>query len=226
MASGSNANCTFITDGTTPLLLDAGLPVKQLRKKLDFGLSAVEGALVTHAHQDHSRALEDLLGGGIDCYMGAETAQAFGVIGHHRLHVVEPKVPFSVGTWRVLAFDTPHDVPNVGYVLWSGSEKILYLTDTPYCPVRIPGMTRVLIECNYDLDTLKANVGSGAVNPALKRRIVHNHMNLTTLKEFLRRNDMSRVKEIHLLHLSNNNSEAERFKAEVAALTGKVVYVA
>jgi phosphoribosyl 1,2-cyclic phosphodiesterase len=226
LASGSNANCTFLTDGTTPLLLDAGIPVKRLRKELDFGLSSIAGALVTHSHQDHSRAVEGLLGAGVDCYMRAETAQAREAAGHHRLHIVEPRVPLSVGSWRVLAFDTPHDVPNLGYVLSSGDERILYLTDTPYCPVRIPGLTRILIEINYDLPILKANVEAGIVDPTRKRRILHHHMNLDTAKGFFRANDLSRVREIILLHLSDENSHALEFKRAIQALTGKLVRIA
>ena len=226
LASGSNANCTFITDGITPLLLDAGLPVKRLRKDLDFGLSTVAGVLVTHSHNDHSRGVEGLLGAGIDCHMRSETAEALNIVGHHRLHIVAPKTPFSVGSWRFIAFDTPHDVPNLGYVLSSGDERVLYLTDTPFCPVRIPGLTRILIETNYDLSILKENVKAGKVDPAVKHRVLHNHLSLSTAKGFFRANDLSRVREIVLLHLSDDNSSAVQFKREVAALTGKLVRIA
>jgi|AntDeeMinimDraft_5_1070356.scaffolds.fasta_scaffold16527_4 phosphoribosyl 1,2-cyclic phosphodiesterase len=45
-------------------------------------------------------------------------------------------------------------------------------------------------------------------------------------QDFLRANDLSRVKEIHLLHLSDRNSNAERFKREIQEISGKPVYVA
>ena len=45
-------------------------------------------------------------------------------------------------------------------------------------------------------------------------------------QDFLRANDLSRVKEIHLLHLSDRNSSANCFKKEIQSLTGKPVYVA
>jgi hypothetical protein len=51
-------------------------------------------------------------------------------------------------------------------------------------------------------------------------------MSLETCKGFLRANDLSRVQEIWLLHLSDANSDAARFKREIQELTGKVVYVA
>jgi hypothetical protein len=39
-------------------------------------------------------------------------------------------------------------------------------------------------------------------------------------------NDLSKVQEIWLLHLSDGNSDADRFKREIQELTGKPVYVA
>jgi len=38
-------------------------------------------------------------------------------------------------------------------------------------------------------------------------------------------NDLSKVREIWLLHLSDNNSNAERFKQEIQELTGRMVFI-
>lgn len=51
-------------------------------------------------------------------------------------------------------------------------------------------------------------------------------MSLETVKGFLAANDLSRVREIWLLHLSDDHSDAERFRREVMELTGKEVHVA
>ena len=51
-------------------------------------------------------------------------------------------------------------------------------------------------------------------------------MSLETAKDFLRANDLTAVQEIWLCHLSDGNSDAERFKREIQALTGKPVYIA
>ena len=59
-----------------------------------------------------------------------------------------------------------------------------------------------------------------------ERRVMKSHMSIETAKEFLRVNDLSQVREIWLIHLSDGNSDAERFKREVAELTGKMVFVA
>ena len=61
--------------------------------------------------------------------------------------------------------------------------------------------------------------------PALKKRILKSHFSLENVKEFLKANDLSRVQEIWLLHLSDGNSDAERFKREIQELTGKMVFI-
>jgi phosphoribosyl 1,2-cyclic phosphodiesterase len=83
-----------------------------------------------------------------------------------------------------------------------------------------------MIECNYSLDILRANVESGIVPVELKNRLLKTHMSLQTVKDFLRANDLSKVREVHLLHLSNDNSNAGRFKREIQQLTGKPVLIA
>jgi len=66
---------------------------------------------------------------------------------------------------------------------------------------------------------------AGLVPPALKKRILKSHFSLENVKEFLKANDLSRVQEIWLLHLSDGNSDAERFKREIQELTGKMVFI-
>ena len=76
------------------------------------------------------------------------------------------------------------------------------------------------------MDILKTKVKAGLMEPAIKRRILKSHFSLKNVKDFLQANDLSKVREIWLLHMSNENSDAERFKREVQELTGKMVFVA
>ncbi len=178
------------------------------------------------SHADHCKAAADLMRAGVDVYMSAGTAEALKLTGH-RLRIVRALERVQIGSWKVLPFDTVHDAKEpLGFLLASGAEKLLYLTDSAYCKYRFRGLTRILIECNHSLDILQANVESGAVPAAMKRRVMRSHMSLDTVKGFLKANDMSRVREIHLIHLSDGNSDAERFKGEIQALTGKPVWVA
>ena len=225
LASSSKANSIYVDDGRTPLLLDAGLPLNRLRAALDFGLSKVQGVLVTHSHMDHARAAKDIMKAGLDCYMSGDTAEALGAQGH-RLHVIKPLSEFRLGSWAVLPFDAPHDVPNLGYLLQSDAgPKALYLTDAPYCRYRFKGLTHILLGCNYALDILRENVRRGALDLSVKNRILKSHMSLETAKALFRANDLTRVEQVWLLHLSDDNGDAARFKREVAEVTGKPVYV-
>ena len=63
------------------------------------------------------------------------------------------------------------------------------------------------------------------MNTAEMKRKGKNHMSLETLLDFLRANDLSHVKEIRLLHLSNRNADADKIKREVSALAGVPVII-
>jgi phosphoribosyl 1,2-cyclic phosphodiesterase len=225
LASSSKGNCIQIDDGATRLLLDAGLPFPEIKRRLNFQTSSLSGALITHSHADHSRGCRDMLKAGIDCYMSESCAHDLGLNGH-RVHILkhrrtEPLSQFAVGTWAILPFKVVHDVENVGFLLVSGQEKAVYITDTSYCPHRFAGLTHVLIEANWSKRTLAPDL-----EPAVKRRLYRNHFSLENVKKFLQANDLSLVREVHLLHLSAGNSDAALFKTEIEKLTGKPVYVA
>lgn len=227
LASGSRGNCYHITDGSTPLLLECGIGWKEIQRGLNFRTSQLAGCLVSHEHQDHSKAVRDVMKAGIDCYMSQGTAEAFGISGH-RLHIIKAKQQFRIGTWTILPFETQHDAAEpLGFLLANQyGEKLLYATDTFYIRYRFKALTHLMLECNYSLDILKANVEAGAVDVSLKNRILKSHMSLETLKGFLKANDLSRVEQIWLLHVSDGNSDADRFKREVMELTGKPVFIA
>jgi len=227
LASSSRGNCYCVTDGSTRLLLECGIPYKEIQRKLDFQTSEIKCCLVSHEHKDHSKAVADMAKAGIDCYMSNGTASALGVSGH-RIKVVRAQETFQVGTWTILPFETQHDAAEpLGFLLVNrAGDKLLFVTDSFYIKYKFNGLTHIAIECNYALDILNANVEAGTVPPAMKNRILQSHFSLANVKEFFNANDLSRVAEIHLLHLSDGNSNAERFKREIQELTGKVVYVA
>lgn len=227
LASRSSGNCYRISDGSTPLLLECGIPYKEIQKRLNFRVSDIAGCLVSHGHTDHSKAVKDIMRAGIDCYMSRGTVDELGISGH-RIHIIKAKQQFQIGTWAILPFDTQHDaVEPIGLLLANqAEEKLLYMTDTMYCRYRFNGLTHIMIEANYSLDILKKNVSSGLVPPEMKKRILRSHMSLETVKEFLKANDLSKVRGIWLLHLSDGNSDAERFKREIQELTGKMVFIA
>lgn len=227
LASSSRGNCYRIDDGSTPLLLEAGISWKEIQKKLDFKTREIKGCLVSHEHKDHSKALADVMKAGIDCYLSQGTAKALNISGH-RAKIAQPLQQFHIDTWTVLPFETQHDaVWPLGFLIANqAGEKLLFATDTYYIKYCFGGLTHIMIECNYAIDILKTNIEAGTVNDAMAKRLMQSHFSLDNVKDFFKANDLSQVKEIHLLHLSDGNSDAERFKREIQQLTGKPVYIA
>lgn len=233
LASSSAANCTLVRHPSgRSILLDAGLKVRELRPLVGFQVSQLEAALVTHAHQDHSRGVEGLLQAGVTCAMRAETAEALGVTKHHRVRILapqdhtRPRGPYMFGPWAVVPFDVEHDVPNLGYVLATRSERLLYLTDTPFSRYRFEGLTHICLETNHSVEQVLRRVEEGSLDALVGSRIIRSHLGLERAIELLKANDLSRVKEIWLMHLSNGNSDATAFKAAVERATGVPTRVA
>jgi phosphoribosyl 1,2-cyclic phosphodiesterase len=227
LASSSRGNCYRVTDGSTPLLLECGIPFKEIQRGLDFRSLEIAGCLISHEHKDHSKAVKDVIKSGIDCYMSQGTANAIGVVGH-RVRIIKARKQFKLGSWTILPFETQHDAAEpLGFLLANHEgDKLLFATDTYYVKYRFQGLSHIMIECNYSLEILRENVSNGLVPSKLKNRLLQSHFSLENVKGFLNANDLSRVQEIWLLHMSDGNSDAERFKREIQGLTGKMVFVA
>lgn len=227
LASGSTGNCYHVTDGHTPLLLECGITYREIQRGLNYQVTSLAGCFLSHEHGDHSKAARDIMKAGIDVYASRGTIEALGLTGH-RVRPVKAREQFKVGTWTVLPFETQHDAAEpLGFLLANrAGDKLLYLTDTAYCRYRFRGLTHLMLECNHSLDIIRANVEAGAVPVELKNRIIKTHFGLDNVKDFLRANDLARAQEIWLIHLSEGNSHAERFKREIQSLTGKMVIVA
>ncbi len=225
LSSGSEGNAVWLSDGETVLLLDAGIRIQEIKEKLNFRLSEVAACLLTHGHGDHTKSADKVLRAGIDTYATEETWEGLGLDGH-RKRVLKPMQEVVVGSWAVLPFPTQHIPGSVGFLLASKyGDKGIYITDSMYSRYTFEGLTFLLLETNYSRDILMENVKEGVIDRAYKSRVIKTHMGLETAKEFLRANDLSRVEQIHLVHLSVSNADPVRFKKEVQELTGIPVYV-
>lgn len=225
IGSSSSGNCYHISDGQTPILLEAGIRLQKVKQAIGFKISNVNGCLLSHFHGDHVAAVKDIIKAGIDCYMSRETAEHLK-LSSHRLKIIESEKQFQLGSWTILPFDTIHCPGSLGFLIVSGDEKILFLTDASYIEYCFDGLTRIMIECNYITEILQENIDRGLIPQSLGKRIFATHFSLKNVVGLLRANDLSQLKEVHLLHLSNDNSNAEIMLDEVRRLVGVPVYIA
>lgn len=223
IASGSSGNAYLIGDGHTLLLLDAGIPFKRIQIGCGFRTSTIDACLVTHRHGDHAAAIPKLIERGITVYSNTDVAEFYE--GVQELAALRE---YTVGTFRVLPFEAEHDVPCYGYQVTSEEtgEKLVYITDSAYVRYTFAGLTHIMIEANYDEDIMLGNVRDEKIPFSLAERVAGTHMSIDTLIDLLRANDMTKVRQIYLLHLSDNNSDAEWFKKLVQQETGAEVYIA
>jgi len=228
IGSGSTGNAYILESPTGRLLLECGLPFKIIQKALEFDLTSVDGCLLTHSHKDHSKSAKDVMRAGIDTYMTLDTATEINAEGH-RMELIKAGTQFNVGDFIVLPFPTEHDCPGaVGYLIQyrPTGEKLLFATDTFFIRHRFIGLNYVVIECNYCLDILKANVETGRIPESLKNRILESHFSLDNLKIFFKANDLKEVRQIVLIHLSDGNSDTARMVREIEELTKKDTMIA
>ncbi|WP_438310884.1 MBL fold metallo-hydrolase [Sporosarcina sp. FA9] len=225
LATGSTGNCYLIDDGETRLLIELGIQFKKIQQALNYETSKISGCLISHSHQDHCKGVQGALNASLDVYMSKATTDETG-IEHNRIRLYENKKQFRIGTFTILPFDVKHDVENHGFLIQSDNgSKLLFATDTYYVKYKFSGLTHLMIEANYSEAILNENIERGTIHGFLAKRIKASHFSLENVLGFLKANDLSRVQEIHLLHLSNTNSDEEMFKKAVQEVTGKLVFV-
>lgn len=219
--SGSTGNLYKVSSGESALLIEAGVRGKAIKAALGYSLSAIEAALISHSHGDHCLGVKDVLKAGVDCYMSQETAEAIGIAEHHRVKVLEPLKQYKIGVWTILPFETMHDCPGaLGFLVSDGTDKLLFATDTFYLKYRFKGLTIIAVECNWSHETISSNA-----HPARLKRLLSSHFSLDNCRNFFLANDLTKVREVYLLHLSDDNSDAAMFQKEIQSITGKPVYV-
>lgn len=227
LATGSTGNCYYVTDGVTPILIECGISFKQIQRKLNFQTTDIAACLVSHDHMDHVKGIDGVLKAGIRCYMSNGTKTALNRDNHHRIKTVENKKQFTIGTWTILPFDVQHDVAEpFGFLLVNDAgDKLLFATDTYYIKYKFQGLTHLMIECNYCQSVLDVNEQTGRIHPSMRKRVMKSHFSLENVLEFLKANDLSKLQEIWLLHLSDTNTNEELIRNEVAKVTGKLIHI-
>lgn len=226
--SNSAGNAYILSNDKEALLIECGVLWEKIKQAIGYQISKIAGCIVTHEHKDHCKAVGQVLGAGINVWATVGTHMAMGTDKHHRAKAVKQGYEFTIGSFTVKAFEVKHDAADpVGYLI-SHPEcgTVLFLTDSYYCEYNFIGLNNIIIEANYCQQILDKRVADGMNPKFLRDRVITSHMSLDTCKQTLQAYDLSQVNNVVLIHLSDGNSHAARFKREVEEVTGKTVFVA
>ena len=230
--TGSKGNSyALISDYGDILLIECGVKWSETMKIIDYQTSKVAGCVASHAHSDHLRSYKDCLHYGIPIYTNDETAEHFEIISREKMIGKPERIPFEVGAFRIIPFYLPHTTrdkdtgalipcPNFGYLIQSGDEKLLYMTDWEYCSYifKRQRINYMVLECNH-MDNLMDSSSANYIH-ALK-----GHSSLSVVKDFVEVNKTPDLRNIILCHLSSENAEPETMQKEVQSVAGKWVSV-
>lgn len=215
--SSSSGNCTYIGNGKSGILIDAGVSCKRICESLNANSidpDGISGIFITHTHSDHIGGLKVLLKKHrIPVYASRKNISILLEGGHipENAEVFEmTDESVCCGEHELTAFETPHDTPsNCGYVVNCPDGKTAAVCTDLGCVTQtvwenIRGRDLVLIESNYDPYML----AHGPYPYELQRRIASEHGHLSNLDcaDTLVKLVKSGCNKLILGHLSQHNN--------------------
>lgn len=216
IATGSKGNFYIVETKDEILLLECGIQIKDIKKALNFDLSKVVGCLLTHSHNDHCKAIEEVLKF-TDVFTSKGTKEELQERFELNRHCfeVEHNKPFEIGSFMIVPFNTQHDTKEpLGFLIYHKElGNIIFATDTYYLKYKFRNIDYALIECNYNEEIIDQL-------PAYRARLLKSHMSLETLKETLKTWDLSKTKKIILIHLSEENADKDLYQKVIKEATG------
>jgi len=227
LGSSSAGNCYLLDGKTECLVLEAGLPFKDVKKALDFNVNKIVGVVASHSHKDHFGYAEDYLKSGIKVYANEETHKTLSKQYDSQV-IIRAGYWYQIGGFNVTPFRCEHDVECFGYIIKHDEMGLLlFATDTSFIKYNFKklNLNHIMIEANYSGKMVNEYLEKGAIDRTRVNRIMQTHMELETAKEFIKANKTASLDSITLLHLSDGNSNAEQFKKDIQELAGKYVRV-
>ena len=202
-----------MSDEDTRILLECGVSHKKLKKLCGFTTTDLAACLISHEHKDHSVCVQDLIAAGMPVYMSSGTAEALELEGTllDAAQAVEHGKQINIGSIDVVPFATFHDAKEpLGFLFKSrvDGEVLAFATDTVNLAYQFPGVTILAVEANYDKYILER---CEKMPEKVRHRITNTHREIDVLCDYLRTLDLSKCREIYLLHLSDGTSHEDHF---------------
>ena len=233
LASGSEGNAALLSTAHCNLLIDCGLPVRELAKRMaPVRPETIDALICTHEPCDHVDGIDGVIKHGlkygrvIPVYVSSiavrDSIAASLKTECPPFAFFEPGLPFSIGDIKIDPFTCMHDCAegSVAFKFTADGHKIGFAIDLGFVP---PAMSKkfvdcdtVVIESNYDPDLLDACDHPPAVKARVSGRA--GHLSNTDCAEFLAGMNGS-LKRVVLAHLSRSaNRPALATSAALAAL--------
>ena len=216
VGSGSSGNCHLLRTNNQVLILDAGVRIKEINKAIGYDLEPVQGAIVTHDHMDHIKAVSDLKLMGIPVFAPyAEEKPKRVFLGDFTVKSIPMR---NNGKWLHTNGDGS-ECPVCGFLVHAEHKNILYLSDFMYCPYKFQSyhLQTMIIGCNYEDDMT-------IDNSAKNFHVRLGHASLSTVKDFIDVNKTDDLQHIVLCHISQS-ADAIRMVEEIKEVAGAGVTV-
>ncbi|MCD6128651.1 MBL fold metallo-hydrolase [Candidatus Bipolaricaulota bacterium] len=221
LGSGSAGNAFLVEAPRGWLLVDAGLPWREIRRRaarIGLHLNPPSTVVITHEHIDHVRGLSTLLRRGAKVWASPGTLRALGIPGH-ALTGEEEILGLFLRPFRV-----SHDAAQpLGFRFELDGAAFGLATDlgqvTPEVTSALSGCRFVVLEANHDLSLLL----SGPYPWPLKMRILSpkGHLANDETGRVLARLSRDGLRAALLAHLSQENNTPQLALETVArALDG------
>lgn len=216
LGTGSSGNCYALYDNDGKvLLLDLGLERKQILKGIDFNVYDVVGAVVSHGHGDHAKAVKDFENMGMPVFVPYKSLEPMSFKDDSQVKVQAFDLTDKNGKFMHTNNDGS-ECPCYGFLIeHEDMGKMLYITDTELVKWRFSGINHILISCNYQNKYIS--------DSAKRNHVLRGHMELETVKNFINANKSNALRTVILCHMSGDSVDPLECLAEVQKVVGEGV---
>ena len=205
IGSGSSGNSYAIIDNDNKiLLLDLGLPAKEIKRAIDFRISDVVGAVVTHHHKDHSLAVADFEKMGIPVFAPHKSLEPMDFNGWQGTIQAIDLTDLN-GKWMHTNADGS-ECPCYGFLITHPDiGRLLYITDTELIKWRFKDINHILLGVNYDKNMIDNE------NQIKRNHVFRGHLSIDTACDFVKANNSDALQNVIMCHLSSENADKDLF---------------
>lgn len=209
LGSSSAGNCYLLqADSGETLILDCGIPIKEIKKGLNWNVKDAVGAICTHSHQDHSLSVYPFRRMGIPVY-APYISQKPMAIGSGAFRIQSFDLTTVDGRWTHTNTDGT-ECPCYGFLITHPEMgRLLYITDTELIKWRFKDINHILLGVNYDKDLIDRD------NTSKANHVFRGHLSIDTACDFVKANYSDSLQNVIMCHLSSENSDKDSFIAKM-----------